>query len=243
MYETRFFPVRILCFDHKSTSIAARFGWLPGARYQEFRHVRHNRAVGLIDVNWRKYDFARHLTAVRHKRPLLTVVRDIERRSQVGAVLDQAQILAKYVPFIVVVPKVGGVVEPFADKLGSALVLGYSVPTKYGRTSVPIREFLGQPVHLLGGRPDAQRHLAEKLQVISIDSNRLTLDARYGDSFDGEIFRPNEKGGLYNCIKDSIRNINRLWLSYKPKVSALSRLKVNRWLDRHHLRNRARERS
>ena len=236
MFEVHYFPIRILCFDRKSTSIAQNLGWLPGARYHEIRHVRKQTSVGLIDVNWKNYNFDKHLKAIQLKRPLLTVAQDIVRPDQVEMVLRQAKLLSKYVSFVVVVPKIRGIVKMFLSNLNSKFVAGYSIPTGYGGTTVPIEEFIGHPVHLLGGRPDVQRALAQKLEVISIDSNRLTLDASYGDSFDGETFRPNAKGGLYNCISDSIVNINRLWLGYKPKLPQSTRRKVIRWLNKHQLR-------
>lgn len=236
MFEVHYFPIRVLCFDRTSTSIAEKHGWLPGARYHEIRHVRNQAAVGLIDVNWRHYNFEKHLEAVKQKRPLLTVAQDIEKHDQVETVLRQAQLLGKYVSFVIIVPKIRSIVKVFSCSLGTKFVAGYSIPTRYGGTAVPIKEFIGHPVHLLGGRPDVQRDFAKKLKVMSIDSNRLTLDARYGDSFDGETFRPNAKGGLYNCISDSIVNINKLWFGYKPKLPQLTRRKVIQWLNKHHLR-------
>jgi hypothetical protein len=67
---------------------------------------------------------------------------------------------------------------------------------------------------LLGGRPDIQRKLAEEMKVISLDCNRFTYDARFGDYFDGEIFRPHPSGGYERCLRDSIKNINLLWEDY-----------------------------
>jgi hypothetical protein len=72
-------------------------------------------------------------------------------------------------------------------------------------------------VHLLGGRPDVQRRLADAMNVVSVDCNRFTLDAAFGDYFDGEKFRPHPKGGYHRCLRDSILNINRLWETYNSK--------------------------
>jgi hypothetical protein len=49
--------------------------------------------------------------------------------------------------------------------------------------------FFKRPVHLLGGRPDVQRLLAEIMPVVSLDCNRFTLDTAFGDYFDGDKFR------------------------------------------------------
>jgi hypothetical protein len=45
-----------------------------------------------------------------------------------------------------------------------------------------------------------QRALAEKLPVISLDCNRFTLDAAFGDYFDGQTFRPHPEGGYDRCL-------------------------------------------
>lgn len=51
----------------------------------------------------------------------------------------------------------------------------YLVPTKYGGSSVPLWEFAGWPVHLLGGSPQRQmhvwRHLACVAHIVSADGN------------------------------------------------------------------------
>ena len=52
------------------------------------------------------------------------------------------------------------------------------------------------------------------MPVFSFDCNRFTLDASFGDYFDGEIFRPHPTGGYERCIEESIININALWDDY-----------------------------
>jgi hypothetical protein len=41
-----------------------------------------------------------------------------------------------------------------------------------------------------------QRKLGDAMPVFSIDANRFTLDAAFGDYFDGEIFRRHPVGGF-----------------------------------------------
>jgi len=61
---------------------------------------------------------------------------------------------------------------------------------------------------------EGQTFLASEMPVQSFDTNRFTLDAAFGDYFDGERFRPHPIGGYHRCLDDSIKNINRLWESY-----------------------------
>jgi len=143
----------------------------------------------------------------------MTVARDVENVEDLDKIIDQAQELALYCNKVVIVPKTSMLTETMNDVIPNKFLLGYSVPTRYGGTPIPPSAFK-RHVHLLGGRPDVQRRLAEIMPVVSMDCNRFTFDAVYGDYFDGEIFRPHPLGGYERCIEDSIRNIDALWASY-----------------------------
>ncbi|MHB1006087.1 MAG: DUF6610 family protein [Chloroflexota bacterium] len=194
-------------------SIAKQFGWLPGARYTNLRDVRTLTKVGFLDIEWKTYDFKRHLSAVQLLRPLVTVARDVEVAAELPRIIDQAWQLAEYCTRVVVVPKDPSLAERLDDCIPGHFLLGYSVPSRYGATSIPPTAFR-RPVHLLGGRPDVQRRLAELMPVVSFDCNRFTIDAAFGDYFDGQTFRPHPLGGYYRCIADSLGRINSLWDSY-----------------------------
>jgi len=206
---------------HSSTvgKIAIREGWLPGARYTNLRDVRRFDRVGFLDIDWRNYQFGAHLKAVRVARPAMTVARDLVRARDLSRVLDEALQLSEYAGLVVVVPKAPRLAERL-DVIPDAFILGFSVPTRYGATSLPTSAFRSRPVHLLGGRPDVQRRLGDDLHVVSMDCNRFTLDAAFGDYFDGETFRPHPRGGYRRCLRESVRNINALWDDYKLKPGA-----------------------
>jgi len=193
--------------------IAKRYGWLPGARYTNLRDVRTFDRLGFLDIDWTRYDFKRHLCAARSTRPLYTVARDIVDRRHLRPVIDQAHALAEYADAVIIVPKDPRLAEHLDELIPRQFILGFSVPSSYGRTSIS-PDYFRRSVHLLGGRPDVQRRLAERMSVISFDCNRFTLDAAFGDYFDGETFRPHPKGGYERCIRDSIKNINALWEKY-----------------------------
>jgi hypothetical protein len=143
----------------------------------------------------------------------MTVARDVMDRVQLEAILHEASLLAKHSQHVVVVPKDPRMKNAISKMIPPEFVLGYSVPTRYGATGITPLAFKGR-VHLLGGRPDVQRRLADAMNVVSVDCNRFTLDAAFGDYFDGEIFRPHPQGGYQRCLRDSILNINRLWDTY-----------------------------
>jgi hypothetical protein len=191
-------------------------GWGIGARYTNLRDVRGLpfRDRGFLDIDWKRYDFGRHLEAARLHSPLVTVARDVESLRDLKSVLREADELCKFSRHVVVVPKATGFAGRISELIPSHFILGFSVPTRYGSTPLLPEEF-NRPVHLLGGRPDVQRGLAELMPVVSLDCNRFTLDASFGDYFDGEIFRPHPIGGYHRCIDDSLTNIANLWKAYR----------------------------
>lgn len=194
--------------------VACRYGWLPGARYTNLRDVRDFDRLGFLDIDWRNYDFKRHLKAAKATQPLITVAKDLMRPDDLQQTIDQADELAQYCWRVVIVPKARAFATTLNDVIPGRFALGYSVPTSYGGTKIAPGRFR-RPVHLLGGRPDVQRGIAKLMPVFSVDCNRFTLDAGFGDYFDGEMFRPHPVGGYSRCIKDSIKNINSLWADYR----------------------------
>lgn len=203
-------PVKFIAHSFQAANIAMSHGWLPGARYSNLRDVRKFDRLGFLDIDWKNYSFRQHLAAAKMTRPTLTVACDIIDMRQLDQTLDQAHELARFCERVVIVPKAIELADYMDEVIPPCFTLGFSVPTRYGGTTLPYRAF-SRPVHLLGGRPDVQRSLAKHLTVESLDCNRFTLDARFGDYFDGSSFRPHPIGGYERCISDSIVNINTLW--------------------------------
>lgn len=135
-----------------------------------------------VDQDWRAPDRARYMAALAEHRPHMATVLDLERWSQLDEVLSWATEAAQHVQTVVIIPKAHGIIAELPRTIGSATVrLGYSVPTRYGGTTVPLHEFEGWPVHLLGGSPEKQMKLWRKLDVWSVDTNYTALMARrYG---------------------------------------------------------------
>jgi len=192
--------------------LARAHGWRPGARYTNLRDVRGTNFAGngFLDIEWRKYNFERHLDAAKSSRPFMTVARDVEDIFQLDRTLAEAEKLQRYATLVVIVPKDPRLSKTMESLIPRDYILGFSVPTKYGGTPIAPKYFKRR-VHLLGGRPDRQRELAEQMDVFSVDCNRFTLDARFGDFFDGRRFRPHPIGGYEKCLLESMRNIDALW--------------------------------
>ncbi len=208
--------LKFVAHSKKAIGIAKEQGWLPAARYTNMRDVKtfDFRGIGFLDIDWKNYNFEKHLKIAEKYQPRLTMARDIECIFQLDSILKEAESLSKFSTQIAVVPKDPKLNGRLTELIPKEFILGYSVPTRYGGTEVTIESF-DRPIHLLGGRPDTQRALANDLIVYSMDCNRFTYDARFGDYFDGETFRPHPVGGYENCLKDSIKNINALWNDYQ----------------------------
>lgn len=203
-------PVRIICHSRFVIDRALPLGWKPGARYTNLRDVKHLDHVYFVDIDWKNYDFERHLKAVRQVGPTMTVARDVTVGDHIDDVLHEACILASVAETVIVVPKDPRLTQKRRLGVPDMFRLGYSVPTRYGGTAISPEKFIGD-VHLLGGRPDVQRELARVMNVKSLDGNRFTYDARFGDYFDGETFRPHPSGGYEECLRASLSNIRELW--------------------------------
>lgn len=207
--------VRIITHSKFVIDRALPKGWVAGARYTNLRDVKHLPRVYFIDIDWKRYDFDRHLAVVKKVRPQLTVARDITSADSLDDVIREAELLAKHSGRVVLVPKDERLEH--LERLGVPQMfrMGYSVPTRYGGTAISPKRFTGD-VHLLGGRPDVQRKLAEQMNVASLDGNRFTLDAQFGDYFDGSKFKPHPIGGYATCLDESLTQIAKLWEGYAP---------------------------
>lgn len=211
---------KFVAHGRRVISIASDYGWKPGARYTNLRDIRHVPfcGVGFLDIDWKNYCFQKHLEAAKATNPYLTVARDVEEKTSLDDILFEAEVLARFAENVIIVPKCRAIEDVLDVVIPPQYILGFSVPTRYGGTTIPPEAF-NRPVHLLGGRPDVQRRLAELMPVVSFDCNRFTLDARFGDHFDGETFRPHPEGGYEACLRSSMENIDSLWADYSPKAT------------------------
>lgn len=170
-------PVLIYCADgnERFADIAIEAGFRYGAQLPNT--VYH--WPYFADQDWRNSDRQRYMAALAKHRPHMATVLDWEHENQLPEVLAWAEEAAQYVEQVLVVPKVIGGIGSLPRVVGGkSVTLAYSVPTKYGGTQVPIWEFIGWPVHLLGGSPQRQMEVAMYLDdVVSIDGNMANLMA------------------------------------------------------------------
>lgn len=181
------------------------------------------------DQDWKKPDREQYMAALAEHKPYMASVLDLERMDQLSEVLDWAEEAARYVQIVVIIPKAFGIIAKLPRRIGGAGVrLGYSVPTKYGGTSIFASEFIGWPVHLLGGAPHKQKELSAYFDTVSIDGNMFMMMATRYCAFwiansrkykkvghwptvkiaDGKSW---DKDAPYEAFRRSCGNIVRMW--------------------------------
>ena len=168
----------IYCADGnpKFAEVAVTGGWLYGARLPATVYQR----VFFADQDWKDPDRKAYMMALKEHQPHTATVLDWERRDQLGEVLSWAEEASRWVRRVVVIPKVFGGLTSIPERIGRAeVVIGYSVPTKYGGTPLPLWEFGRRPVHLLGGSPHKQMALSRVLNVVSADGNMAHQQAHH----------------------------------------------------------------
>lgn len=209
--------------------IAIDAGWYYGAQLPN----RIGFKPLFVDQNWKNPDREKYIASLAAHRPYMATVLDWEQSGQFDEVMSWATEAAQYVSVVVIIPKVSGEVWRVPAMVGGKPVrLGYSVPTKFGATSVPLAEFGRRPVHLLGGSPHKQLEIASVLNVVSADGNypqklamttqfwtpRLAVNGRvkywpYLEEMDG--YRHDD--APYEAFRRSCNNILAAWQGLEVK--------------------------
>jgi len=183
LYEVPEMIELIYCADgnRQYAEIAIRHGFHYGAQLPNTIYY----PPYFADQNWRAPDFDNYMAALEKHRPALATVLDWERPEQLSEVLCWAETAAHFVSeAIIIIPKVMGGIEELPRVInGIPVRLGYSVPTRYAGTQLPLWEFAGWPVHLLGGSPQKQYELARYMDVRSADGNYIAKLSRNNQFF------------------------------------------------------------
>lgn len=149
-------------------SLALQYGWHAGARLPSTVYA----APFFSDQDWRAPVKDVYMSQLAIHRPTLATVLDWERYDQMEDVFEWAEEAAAFAETIIIIPKVFHTVPMIPHSIGGKPVrLGYSVPTEHGGTPLPLWDFRGREIHLLGGSPQEQLRLSRHLNVVSADTN------------------------------------------------------------------------
>ena len=227
----------IYCADgnKRFAKIAIDHGFNYGAQLPGTTHF----PLYFADQNWKKPNRTQYMAALKKHKPYMGTVLDLENETQLNEVLDWAAEAAEYVNVVLIIPKIFNIIDSLPREInGTKIRLAYSVPTKYGGTSVPIWEFYGWPIHLLGGSPHAQMEISHYLDVKSVDGNIMNLmatrwlqfwtpgDARYAKNRWWPTLRESNNNQpmtgddlIYEAFARSCKNIMTAWRQLEPVAS------------------------
>ncbi|NBD34383.1 MAG: hypothetical protein GVY30_00105 [Chloroflexi bacterium] len=217
--------------------IAVDAGWLYGAQLPGTVYTEEVAPLWFADQDWKTPRREEYVKAIAKHHPEQATVLDLEREEQITEVIDWAEEIAPYVDRVIIIPKVFGIIPEIPKRIeGADVILGYSVPTRYAGTEVPIWEFGHRPIHLLGGSPQKQLSLRRYLNVVSADGNyamKMAMrycqfwvpgTARYAknrwwptmrEANDGELW-PGEDAP-YEAFRRSCKNIIDAWKPIKTQ--------------------------
>lgn len=199
--------------------VALEEGWAPGTR-SDYYVYPHYRPLALLDVHWEGYDWPAHLRVAQAEHPWMAAVPDTMSADDLSRTLAMAEEIAPCCAHVMVIPKAPGVVPALPRVIGGTpVVLGYSVPTRYGATPLPVWDFSGWPVHLLGGTPLGQVRLAHYMDVVSADGNvackvalrGAVITERGGREQLHRILGYRAENMPLVALRHSLRNIRTLW--------------------------------
>ena len=192
--------------------IAIQEGFLYGSRSDDIREIP--RCNGLIDVNWKKYDWEDHLKAVKNHRPKYAVVPDIESWKSLDRALEMAKALEEICERVIIVPKQHGITSNIPLKY----IIGISVPTSYSGFIPFSRELINRDIHLLGGSPNQQKELWQyymkmNIHITSVDINCHNKVSSFGKYWNGHkwIFDGNHAIDKYEAFRRSCKGIMSMW--------------------------------
>lgn len=216
----------IYCADgnKRFADIAIRYGFRYGAQLPNTVYYKPYFA----DQDWRDPNFDSYMSALKEHAPTVATVLDWEPHVDLAEVLRWAEAVARIVDVIVIIPKVMGGISQLPRVInGKGVRLGYSVPTRFAGTQVPIWEFMGWPIHLLGGSPTKQYELHRYLDIASADGNYLlkaSMNNRFfnpgGHSYGKNRFWPQLQESVYRGLQEdtpyfafelSCINIKSMW--------------------------------
>jgi hypothetical protein len=198
--------------NRRYDDIAVRHGFHIGAQLPG-RTIYH--PIFFVDQNWKRPCRSAYMQALAAHRPAMATVLDLERPSQIAEVLGWAEDAAAYTSCVLIIPKYGGAIAGLPRKIaGAAIRLGYSVPTSHGGTEVWAGEFIGWPIHLLGGSPHRQMEIARYLDVRSADGNmhnKMSQRCKYWQAGRWHQLQSDALDANYAAFDRSCQHIAAAW--------------------------------
>lgn len=148
------------------------------------------------DQNWKAPKRDKYMAALERHAPTLATVLDWEHEEQYSEVMSWADEASQYVrEAVIIIPKVVGGIKRLPREInGKQVRLGYSASSTFSSTPVSLSEFVGWPVHCLGGGVRIQMSLMRSHNLESADGNYIQNLARKWCQFYSPAIRAKNNG-------------------------------------------------
>lgn len=216
----------IFCYgcNKKLGEIAVNLGYKYGARYPCSVPFE----LFFADQNWNRPNRIGYMKFLKKHNPVTATVLDLDSEDKFDDVMSWAYEASEFVRRdIIIIPKITNIINKLPHQIGGKrVVLGYSVPSNFGKTDVCIEEFERRHIHLLGGSIKRQITAFETLikisSIVSIDGNYIARKTWLGQTWS----QNNKKYGSWKQARD---NRNYLELFKESGINIL-----NMWKEKHH---------
>lgn len=153
--------------NKRFAEIAIEHGFLYGSRLPSTTYY----SIFFADQEWKEPNRDRYTKLVKQEKPYMASVIDVDDDNKIDEAKIWAEEIAPSVNKIIMIPKIDFDIPLSIG--GKEVIVGYSVPTRYGGTSIPIERYLDRKIHLLGGSPHKQMDIYRKYpkSIYSIDGN------------------------------------------------------------------------
>ena len=214
-------PILIYCAGGNAelVRIAYEAGWQLGVRSDKYHYPGYK--LALVDVDYKKPDFEKHLARVAKEQPMFATVPDLSDKefdlADVERALVQAERLKDYCQTVLLVPKLLGQLE----LIPAEYAIAFSIPTKYGGAKFHHSALTGRRVHLLGGSPQEQMRLYYQIntrfggQVISADGNmgqKMAMQfLKYWERSRWVRWPDSSQSQYYPCWQRTCENVYQSW--------------------------------
>ena len=177
------------CYRQRFAEVASWIGYGVGTRADEYKQNFVYRSgfdddidISFVDNDFEDPDRECLLDVAETVNAERVVLPDIFSVEDVSDVLEFGREVKNIGATPIVVPKC----DFDYSRIPRDWIVGYSVPSGYGSTDVPIGRFTSHDVHLLGGSPSNQFEFAEKaitegVSIVSADTNSFGAAASYGN--------------------------------------------------------------
>lgn len=206
-------PELFFCHRKEFCVVADQLGFRLGTRSDQMKTngvqklIDSGFTIDFVDNDFEDPDRDRIRSAVDATRSEFVVLPDLYNCSDIDKTRSFGrELVTEYDVTPIIVPKC----DVDEDEIPPDWIVGFSVPSGYGETDVPIETWQHHRVHLLGGSPRSQIQYANKavssdVDIFSVDGNSFAKASGFGNIINEPVEILDDTGELDNkaWVKDA----------------------------------------